>query len=72
MAKSKFKTAMPREIGTIQVQCFAKPVLFGKWDEMPQAARDEFANNGPIPCEGGGKLGTWCDGCRFGSVSQAD
>lgn len=70
MKRQKFKLKQPRRVDTILItaQCFADPVLFLPWDEMTSEARDEFDVNGPIPCEGGGVPGEWCEQCRFGNV----
>lgn len=70
--KNEFLLKKPRRIETILVTstCFAAPVLFISWDEMPQTAREEFNTNGPIQCEGGGVPGEWCESCRFGKVEM--
>ncbi len=70
MAKSKFYQDEPRQIGTIDFECHAKPELFLAWDDMSKAAQKEFTKNGPIPCEGGGVPGEWCATCRFGRVKR--
>lgn len=68
--KNKFRLKIARETTTILItaECFADPVLFLDWDEMPLGARGEFEVRGPIPCEGGGVPGEWCEQCRFGNV----
>lgn len=72
MPSSKFRKKQPRSERLLSCRCFADPVLFRQWEHMPQEARDEFKNNGPIPCEGGGVPGEWCAGCRFGRVESED
>ena len=67
-----FRQRKPRRSTTVQCDCFASPILFEPWDQMPENARQEFKINGPIPCEGGGLPGQWCEGCRFGKVHEPD
>jgi hypothetical protein len=64
----QFRQSKPRRQTDVRCQCFADPVLFVGWEKMPDSARNEFNQNGPIPCEGGGLPGEWCQGCRFGAV----
>lgn len=68
--KNEYRLKQPRSVDTILVTatCYAAPVLFIRWDDMPKGAKDEFDRNGPIPCEGGGTPGEWCEQCRFGQV----
>ena len=68
--KNKFRRKVARETKTVLItaECLADPGLFLDWDEMTSEARDEFDVNGPIPCEGGGVPGEWCEQCRFGEV----
>jgi hypothetical protein len=67
---ANFRQKQPRAESEIIATCYAKPVLFMELDDMPQDAKDEFEKNGPIPCEGGGVPGVWCNRCRFGEVSD--
>lgn len=46
--------------------CTADDDLFGEWDDLPDHARQEYEDNGPVPCDGGGVPGEWCTRCRFG------
>lgn len=69
---STFRQKTARAESDVRCQCFAKPVLFLAWEKLPKSARDEFTNNGPIPCEGGGVPGAWCSGCRFGEVLEPE
>ena len=69
---SSFRQKFPREESDVRCQCFAKSDLFLDWDDMSLAAKNEFARNGPIPCEGSGTPGIWCDGCRFGKVLKPE
>lgn len=62
----------PRAASMVVCHCHAQPVLFLPWDKMPKAAQQEFAINGPIPCEGGGLPGPWCADCRFGVVTSPE
>lgn len=68
MKANPFRQKAPRCTATVRCQCFAKSVLFLSWESMPEEARVEFKENGPIPCEGGGVPGEWCGDCRFGKV----
>lgn len=70
--KSQFRQLRARRVTITRAECFAKPVLFQPWDDMPKAAQREFETNGPIPCEGGGLPGPWCGDCRFGSVESPE
>jgi len=67
-----FRLATARRQTDTRVECFADPELFKPWGEMSSKAKQEFDVNGPIPCEGGGLPGLWCDGCRFGHVNEPD
>ena len=69
---SDYRKTTKRATAEIVADCFADPRLFVGWDKMTDAERNEFTVNGPIPCEGGGIPGTWCDGCRFGEVVNVD
>ena len=70
--KQKHYLKKPRRIGYVLVtaMCHAARGLFLAWDEMEPEGRDEFNLNGPIPCEGGGVPGEWCEECRFGTVDH--
>ena len=70
--KSRFHQKSPRLEMQIIVECHAKPALFFPWDKMTKAAKAEFEKNGSIPCEGGGRPGIWCDGCRFGHLNEPE
>lgn len=72
MAKNKFLLKEPRCITDTRAYCYASPELFKSWASMSKAARKEFDKNGPIPCEGGGIPGQWCDMCRFGTVDEPE
>ena len=63
-----FRQKKPRLETDVRCQCFADPVLFLKSEDLPKNAIAEFKKNGPIPCEGSGWPGVWCEGCRFGKV----
>jgi len=65
---NKFRLSTIRRKAELEAQCFADPELFKPWDQMTAAAKSEFDKNGPIPCEGGGVPGEWCNGCRFGCL----
>lgn len=69
---NSFRQKLPRQTAIMIYQCFAKPVLFLPWDDMPKTAQREFKKNGPIPCEGGGMPGEWCLNCRFGAVEVSE
>lgn len=69
---TNFTQKKPRREMNVRCQCFAKPILFIGWDNMPADAKEEFETNGPIPCEGGGLPGEWCAGCRFGKVLEPE
>lgn len=64
------QTEIPREISFWECACHAPEDLIGEWDVLSDAAKQEFEDNGPIPCEGNGWTGPWCEGCRFGSVEK--
>ena len=70
MPRRKHYLKTPRRTDAILVtaSCHAAPGLFLDWDDMTSEHRDEFDLHGPIPCEGGGVPGEWCEGCRFGNV----
>ena len=68
----KFLQRKPRLSATVLCECYASPILFEPWYQMPEAARQEFEINGPIPCQGGGVPGEWCAGCRFGKVHEPE
>lgn len=75
MAKQKpnpFRMTTPTRATRIECTCFADPVLFLDWDEVPAEAQNEISVNGPIPCEGGGLPGEWCQDCRFGKLSDPE
>ena len=67
---ASFKQKSPRESTNTLVECYAKPILFEPWENLSEEVKYEFMTNGPIPCEGGGVPGMWCDGCRFGKVYE--
>jgi|CXWL01.1.fsa_nt_gi hypothetical protein len=69
---ANFKRRFPRLTTQVLCECFAKDVLFKPWDKMPKSAQEEFEKNGPIPCEGGGVPGQWCERCRFGKVREPE
>jgi len=48
--------------------CFGKEELFWEWEDMPDWAKQEFEDNGGIPCEGSGSPAEYCSECRFGKV----
>jgi hypothetical protein len=62
----------PRAWAVVLFECHARDSLFGPWEDMTAADRNEFIENGPIPCEGGGVPGSWCENCRFGAASILD
>ncbi len=66
--KSKFRLKTIRRETSSIAECYASPDLFVDWDKASKAAKNEFEVNGPIPCEGGGLPGFWCEGCRFGGL----
>ena len=70
--KSRYRQTRPRSIAMLTVECFAAPALFKPWEKMTAGQQNEFAANGPIPCEGGGLPGEWCAGCRFGKISEPE
>jgi hypothetical protein len=45
--------------------------MFEKWENVPQTIRDLIPKNG-LPCDGGGRPGTWCRDCQFGKVEEFD
>lgn len=69
---TSFRLEMPRASVELsgEAHCFADPVLFLPWDEMPAEAQEEFRIASSIPCEGGGVPGSWCANCRFGTVNE--
>lgn len=71
-SQRKFIRPTPRSTCNQDFHCYAANELFLPWDQLSQRAKDEFDNNGPIPCEGGGVPGPWCDNCRFGSIGEPD
>ncbi len=70
MKRSKFYRSQPRAVTTVECECHAAAELFLRWEELSPAARKEFQDQGPIPCEGGGLPGEWCARCRFGVVKE--
>lgn len=69
---SELLTNKPRAVKTIEFQCFASPKFFLAWEDTPQIVKDEIKANGPVPCEGGGVVGAWCESCRFGVWMEKD
>lgn len=66
MSKSvAYRRKNPRAQTELVIQCMAEPRLFLDWDKMTPKERDEFKQHGSIPCDGGGRPGEWCFGCRF-------
>lgn len=65
---SKRKKSVCRCSSTTRAYCYADEQLFLPWEEMNEKSRLEFTLNGPIPCEGGGVPGFWCEACRFGHI----
>jgi hypothetical protein len=72
VAETNMRQEKVRRESDVTFQCFGKPELFGPYEKMTEAAKEEFENNGPIPCEGGGRPGFWCVGCRFAEVIEND
>lgn len=56
---------------TYECKCFAPEAMFEKWENVPQTIRDLIPKNG-LPCDGGGRPGTWCRDCQFGKVEEFD
>lgn len=67
---SKFFTDEPRDDADFRIECHADPELFLDWDDLSKEAKKEFEKNGTIPCEGGGVIGLFCDGCRFYKIIE--
>lgn len=68
MAKrDPYRVSRPRS-AELEVLRFADKRLFVR-DLTPELDK-YFAATGPIPCEGGGKIGTHCEQCRFGAVNN--
>jgi hypothetical protein len=67
-----FRLLTARRITDTRASCYADPRLFEEWDTLSKDAKLEFIKNGPVPCEGGGTPGQWCDSCRFGHVDAPD
>jgi hypothetical protein len=59
-----------KSIVTLEIRCSANEDYFT--DTIPDEVNAELIANGPIPCEGQGYLGYWCDECRFGRVQVVD
>jgi hypothetical protein len=72
VAETNMRQEKVRRESDVTFQCFGKPELFGPYEKMTEAAKEEFKNNGPIPCEGGGRPGFWCADCRFAEVVEHD
>jgi hypothetical protein len=72
VAETKMRQYKVRRESDVTFQCFGKPELFGTYEQMTEAAKEEFRKNGPIPCEGGGRPGFWCVDCRFAEVVEHD
>lgn len=72
MTVSQFRKKEPRAKAEMEAICYADPILFLSFDDMPKAAQKEFSKHGSIPCEGGGVPGEWCRGCRFGGVETVE
>ena len=51
---------------SLDIQCNLDDEYFGDWDELTPEIQ-EFWNNSSdgTHCEGGGNMGTWCEGCHF-------
>lgn len=69
---SAFRIKEPRAKSTLEAECYAHPRLFLPYEQLNKAERREFDTNGPIPCEGGGTPGEWCNGCRFGGLQTIE
>lgn len=67
---SKYRNNNARAKATLVAECYADPCLFRA--DLTRDEMNEFVVNGPIPCEGGGVPGEWCDGCRFGQLEVID
>lgn len=65
-----FLQETPRASQGLVAHCYAMPALFLPWEELSPAARQEFTTHGPIPCEGSGAVGVWCQSCRFGELVE--
>lgn len=74
MGETPYRTATPCRIliYTVTAACCADPRLAVPWEAMGEAEQDEFAQHGPIPCDGGFMPGEWCGGCRFGHVEVSE
>jgi hypothetical protein len=72
VAETNMRQEKVRRESDVTFQCFGKPELFGPYEKMTEAAKEEFKTNGPIPCEGGGRPGFWCADCRFAEVVEHD
>jgi hypothetical protein len=56
----------------ILFSCIADDALFLEWEDLSEASKQEFEDNGPIPCEGRGFAGIWCERCRFGQTEELE
>lgn len=65
-----FRTQKPRRTVQLTFRCFGAPDLF--LSEISESVRKDMRKRGPIPCEGGGRLGEWCAECRFGKLERED
>lgn len=54
-----------RDTGWVEFECHAPEGYFLAWEKVPDEFKAEIEDAGPIPCEGGGAIGTWCEDCRF-------
>lgn len=61
-------TQEARSIGEVVIACHAPDDYFE--DDISDEVDAECAANGPIPCEGGGYVGLWCQDCRFSKIFQ--
>lgn len=66
----RFKLDTPRTFANTVVECYGSPELF---EQNPsREVEDACMQDGPIPCEGSGVLGLYCQDCRFGLIEVTD
>lgn len=61
------KPDKPRCVSVWEFACYASKEAFIRWEEVPDEWKQEFNDNGSVPCDGGGNTGPWCGDCRFGT-----
>lgn len=54
-----------------KVSCTAPASVFGKdYNAIPKPIRAIIERQGCLPCDGSGRLGTWCSRCHWGKIDD--